>query len=74
MQADYAAFAKANGVLPMPPGYSAPQQIFDNALDTLLIPRLLAMLPYLCALAVLLGGLVWVWRRRRHRITPVPSS
>ncbi|MFN5825045.1 MAG: sulfatase-like hydrolase/transferase, partial [Sphingomonadales bacterium] len=70
MQADYAAFAKANGVLPMPPGYSAPQQIFDNALDTLLIPRLLAMLPYLGGLALLLGGLVWVWRRRRHRITP----
>jgi arylsulfatase/uncharacterized sulfatase len=74
MQADYAAFAKANGVLPLPPGYSAPQQIFDNALDTLLIPRLLAMLPYLGGLALLLGGLVWVWRRRRHRITPVPSS
>ena len=74
MQADYAAFAKANGVLPMPPGYSAPQQIFDNALDTLLVPRLLAMLPYLGGLALLLGGLVWVWRRRRHRVTPVPSS
>lgn len=74
MQADYATFAKANGVLPMPPGYSAPQQIFDNALDTLLVPRLLAMLPYLGGLALLLGGLVWVWRRRRHRVTPVPSS
>jgi arylsulfatase/uncharacterized sulfatase len=74
MQADYTAFAKSNGVLPMPPGYSAPQQIFDNALDTLLVPRLLAMLPYLGGLALLLGGLVWVWRRRRHRVTPVPSS
>jgi hypothetical protein len=56
----------------MPPGYSAPQQIFDNALDTLLVPRLLAVLPYLGGLAVLLGGLIWVWRRRR--IKPVPSS
>ena len=72
MQADYTAFAKSNGVLPMPPGYSAPQQIFDNALDTLLVPRLLAVLPYLGGLAVLLGGLIWVWRRRR--IKPVPSS
>ncbi len=72
MQADYTAFAKSNGVLPMPPGYSAPQQIFDNALDTLLIPRLLAVLPYLGGLALLLGGLIWVWRRRR--IKPVPSS
>jgi arylsulfatase/uncharacterized sulfatase len=72
MQADYTAFAKSNGVLPMPPGYSAPQQIFDNALDTLLVPRLLAVLPYLGGLAVLLGGLIWVWRRRR--IKPAPSS
>ncbi|MEN9684141.1 MAG: hypothetical protein RLZZ427_1892 [Pseudomonadota bacterium] len=62
MQADYAAFAKANGVLPMPPGYSAPKQIFANALHTLLLPRLLALLPYLAGLLAAIGGLVW-WRK-----------
>ncbi|MBP6441117.1 MAG: arylsulfatase, partial [Sphingorhabdus sp.] len=45
MQRDYAAFAKANNVLPMPEGYTAPKQIFANALRNLLIPRLLALWP-----------------------------
>lgn len=67
MQADYAAYAKANGVLPMPEGYSAPQQILENALRTLLIPRLLAMAPYLAGFLGLLGGLVWWGRRRAPR-------
>ncbi|HMT43650.1 MAG TPA: sulfatase-like hydrolase/transferase, partial [Chakrabartia sp.] len=64
MQADYAAFAKANGVLPMPEGYSAPQQIFENARETLLIPRLLSLWPLAMALGGVIGGLIW-WRRRR---------
>lgn len=66
MQADYARFALANGVLPMPEGYTAPQQIFDNALRTLLIPRLLALLPYAAGLLLLASALV-IWRRRRKR-------
>jgi len=66
MQADYQTFAKANGVLPMPPGYSAPDQIFENALRTLLVPRLLAALPYLASLAGAIGALVW-WLRKRRR-------
>ena len=45
MQKDYAAFAKANKVLPMPEGYTAPDQIFENALRNLLIPRLLRLWP-----------------------------
>lgn len=65
MQADYAAFAKANGVLPMPEGYSAPQQIFENARETLLIPRLLSLWPLAMALGGVIGGLIW-WRRRRR--------
>lgn len=65
MQADYAAFAKANGVLPMPEGYSAPQQIFENARETLLIPRLLSLWPLAMALGGVIGGLIW-WRRRRQ--------
>lgn len=57
MQADYRTFAQRNGVLDMPPGYSAPQQIFENARAELLIPRLLSVLPYLGALFVALGVL-----------------
>ena len=67
MQADYAAYAKANGVLPMPEGYSAPKQIFENALRTLLVPRLLALAPYLAGFLGLVAGLVWWVRRRRSR-------
>ncbi|MEN9924113.1 MAG: hypothetical protein RL268_239 [Pseudomonadota bacterium] len=65
MQADYAAFARANGVLPMPEGYTAPKQIFENALDTLLVPRLLAAAPYLAGISGLLAALVVCVRRRR---------
>jgi arylsulfatase A-like enzyme len=64
MQADYAAFAKTNAVLPMPPGYSAPKQIFANAFSTLLLPRLLALAPYL---AGLVGAATLLWWRRRSR-------
>jgi arylsulfatase/uncharacterized sulfatase len=74
MQADYAAFAKANGVLPMPAGYSAPKQILANALDSLLVPRLLSIAPYLGGGIALLAGLVWAWRRRRRLLSPVLSS
>jgi hypothetical protein len=66
MQKDYAAFAKANKVLPMPEGYTAPDQIFENALRTLLIPRLLAMWPVGAALVMATAALIW-WRRRRRR-------
>ena len=66
MQKDYAAFAKANKVLPMPEGYTAPDQIFANALRTLLIPRLLAMWPVGAALVMATTGFIW-WRRRWRR-------
>jgi arylsulfatase/uncharacterized sulfatase len=65
MQEDYAAFAKANKVLPMPEGYTAPDQIFANAIRTMLIPRLLKLWP-LGALLVMATA-VWFWRRRRRR-------
>jgi arylsulfatase/uncharacterized sulfatase len=67
MQKDYAAFAKANKVLPMPEGYTAPDQIFENALRTLLIPKLLAMWPVGAALVMATAALIW-WRRRRRRL------
>ena len=65
MQKDYAAFAKANNVLPMPEGYTAPKQIFANALGTLLIPRLLKLWPVGALLFTATVSLVW-WRRRRR--------
>lgn len=74
MQADYAAFAKADGVLPMPEGYSAPKQISANALRTLLVPRLLAALPYLAGLGGMLVVLVWSVRRRRRQHVAAPSN
>ena len=64
MQKDYAAFAKANKVLRMPEGYTAPDQIFENALRTLLIPRLLRLWPVGAALMMATAALIW-WRRRR---------
>lgn len=39
MQADYAAYAKANGVLPMPEGYDPIRQVQTNALINVYIPR-----------------------------------
>lgn len=65
MQADYAAYARANGVLPMPEGYTAPRQIVANAMRTLLVPRLLALLPYLAGLVAAVAGVAWWVRRRR---------
>jgi arylsulfatase/uncharacterized sulfatase len=67
MQKDYVAFAKANKVLPMPEGYTATDQIFENALRTLLIPRLLAMWPVGAALVMATAALIW-WRGRRRRL------
>jgi arylsulfatase/uncharacterized sulfatase len=64
MQTDYAAFAKANNVLPMPDGYTAPKQIFANALRTLLIPRLIALWPVGALLVMATAAVIW-WRRRR---------
>jgi arylsulfatase/uncharacterized sulfatase len=64
MQIDYAAFAKANKVLPMPDGYTAPKQIFANALRTLLIPRLIALWPVGGLLLMATAAVIW-WRRRR---------
>jgi hypothetical protein len=65
MQQDYAAFAKANNVLPMPEGYTAPKQIFANALRTLLIPRLFALWPAGVLLLIATAAAIW-WRRRRR--------
>jgi arylsulfatase/uncharacterized sulfatase len=66
MQEDYAAFAKANKVLPMPEGYTAPKQIFANAFRSLLIPRLIALWPVGVLLIIATTAAIW-WRRRRRK-------
>ncbi|MEY3635347.1 MAG: hypothetical protein RLZZ61_1757 [Pseudomonadota bacterium] len=65
MQKDYVAFAKVNKVLPMPEGYTAPKQIFANAMRTLLVPRLLELWPLGALLGIAIATAIW-WRRRRN--------
>jgi len=64
MRADYAAYAKANGVLPMPEGYEPTQQVLINALINVYVPRL--ALPALALLAMI-ALLIWTLRRRRRQ-------
>ena len=66
MQADYAAYARDNGVLPMPAGYDPQEQIKTNSLVNVVIPRLKReVLPWVVGLAVLIAGVVYIRRRRR---------
>ncbi|MDB5704527.1 MAG: arylsulfatase [Sphingomonas bacterium] len=64
MQADYAAYAARDRVLPMPAGYTAEQQITTNGFNNSVRPKLLRALPWVLALVLLPFG--WgAWRRRR---------
>lgn len=63
MKKDYAEYARANGVLPMPPGYDPAGQVLINALYNVYLPRLLWGA---AALALALAAL-WGWRRQRAR-------
>ncbi len=63
MQADYQAYARSHGVLPMPAGYDPVRQVEINALLNVYVPRF--QWPALALLALLLtGGWLW-WRRRK---------
>lgn len=66
MQADYAAWAKANGVLPMPEGYNPVKQVLINTFVNYWIPT---YWPHGLALALLMLGLptAWAIRARRRR-------
>ncbi|MEY2883009.1 MAG: hypothetical protein RL490_733, partial [Pseudomonadota bacterium] len=65
LQADFAAYARAEQVLPMPAGYTAPQQVQDNAMRELLVPRLLKLLPWVAGVLGLIIGGAFAWRRRK---------
>lgn len=65
MQLDYAAYAKANGVLPMPDGYEPTHQVVVNAMINVYVPRFkVPALILLAALAIWVA--VRVRRRRKH--------
>jgi arylsulfatase/uncharacterized sulfatase len=67
MQADYAAYEKTNGVLPMPAGYSYVEQIDTKSRRILLArwwPQLLAMLTTIVLLLVILIG--YLIRKRQY--------
>ncbi|MEO6215433.1 MAG: arylsulfatase [Sphingomonas sp.] len=64
MQAEYAAFAARDGVLPMPAGYTAAQQINDTAFNSTVKPKLLRWLAGLATIVI--AAFVWLrfrWRR-----------
>jgi len=60
LQTDYAAYATAAGVLPMPDNYSLARQVLINALVFVYLPR---YLPYILG-ALLLLVVVYLLRRR----------
>ncbi|MCU1751995.1 arylsulfatase [Pseudomonas sp. 6D_7.1_Bac1] len=64
MQADYAEYARTNGVLPMPAGYDYMHQGQLYALKHVVLPKLKAAAPPIMGALLLLAGLL-VWRRRR---------
>jgi arylsulfatase/uncharacterized sulfatase len=69
LQADYAAYARTHGVLPMPAGYEATQQVMMNAWLNVYWPATKRVLPgIIIGLLVGLGG--WWFVRRRRRALP----
>jgi arylsulfatase A-like enzyme len=66
MQADYAEYARVNGVLPMPADYDYKRQGQLYALQHVLVPKLKAAAPpAMVVLAVMIGLLVWCRRRNK---------
>ena len=64
MQAQYATYAQANGVLPMPEGYDPMWQVQVNAFFNVYVDRLKWPVLAFRVVVLFLGG--WYWRRRQH--------
>ena len=62
MQAEWARWAEAQGVLPIPEGYEPRRQVILNAMRFVYLPKL----AWVAAALALLGGIVYLWRRRRR--------
>ena len=58
------ARAKSTEFLAMPPGYTAPEQILDNAIAELLWLRLRLILAWAGALLALIGPGIWLLKRQ----------
>jgi arylsulfatase/uncharacterized sulfatase len=71
MQADYAKWAKANGVLEMPSNYDPIQQVIINSLVFVYWPRY--KLHLIGILGLLLLGTFWLWRRRKNSALSQPA-
>lgn len=65
LRADYDAYARSHGVLPMPQGYSPTRQVLVNSLYNYWIPAYRA--PVLAGAGGLLLIGVFLWRRRSRR-------
>ncbi len=67
MMADYRAYAKANGVLDMPAGYTADEQINAYAWKQQGRKRAIQAGLWLGGGIAAIVGLLWWWRRRKRR-------
>ena len=67
MLADYAAFAKRDQVLPMPPGYTATGQVEENAKRDRLWPKLRVIGMWAAGIGGLVIGGVVAFKRRRKQ-------
>ena len=64
LQADYAKWSKANGVLDMPTGYDPIEQVIVNSLVFVYWPRYQWHL--MAFFTALMFGLWWFWRRKKQ--------
>ena len=64
LQADYAKWSKANGVLDMPTAYDPIEQVIVNSLVFVYWPRYQWQL--MAFFSALVFGLLWFWRRKKQ--------
>ncbi len=65
MQADYAAYERRVGVLPLPAGYNSMKQVAVNAIQRQIGFALPAIGAFVAGLIALIAGGIWLRRRKR---------